>query len=123
MVAVASVAAKVGSRCVAAYTVSKHALLGLIRSVAVEYADPGITANVVCPGYVDTDMSRENVLRIAERTGQAPEKVRRCLQQTSPQGRLSTVSEVAGLVAYLCSEAARGINGQGIVLDGGAVTS
>ncbi|GBD28514.1 putative 2,4-dienoyl-CoA reductase [bacterium HR31] len=59
--------------------------------------------------------------RIAARTGRPPEDVRGVLERTSPQGRLFTPEEVASLVGYLCSEAAAGINGQGIVLDGGAV--
>jgi len=122
IVAIASVAAKVPGRYVAAYTASKHALLGLVRSVAVEYAPCGITANAVCPGYLDTRMTAENIARISTRTGRPPEEIRHILQGLSPQGRLFTVEEVAALVAYLCSEAARGINGQGIVLDGGAVT-
>lgn len=123
VVAVASIASKVGSRYTAAYTASKHALLGLVRCVAVEFADRGITANAACPGYLDTDMTEANVRRIAARTGRPPEEVRRMLERTSPQGRLFTPEEVASLAGYLCSEAAAGINGQGIVLDGGAVLS
>ncbi len=123
IVAVASVLAKVASRYTAPYVVSKHALLGLVRSVALEYADRGITANAVCPGYLDTDMTAENIRRISARTGRSPEEVRRVFETTSPQRRLFTVAEVASLVGYLCTDAARGINGQGIVLDGGGVLS
>lgn len=123
IVAVASVASKAASRYTAAYTASKHALLGLIRSVAIEYTDRGITANAVCPGYLATDMTFRNIERISARSGRPPEEVRRILERFSPQRRLFTAEEVASLVAFLCSDAARGINGQGLVLDGGAVMS
>lgn len=123
VVVVASTAAKVGSRYTAAYTASKHALLGLVRCVALEFAGAGITANAVCPGYLDTSMTEDNVRRISERTGRSPADVRAVLEGMSPQRRLFTPEEVASLVAYLCTDAARGVNGQGIVLDGGAVQS
>lgn len=123
IVAIASIAAKTASRYIAAYTASKHALLGLVRAVALEYADRGITANAVCPGYLDTDMTAENIRHISARTGRSPEEVRRMLEGLSPQKRLFTVAEVAELVAFLCTEGARGINGQGILLDGGMVLS
>ncbi len=123
IVAVASVVSKTAFRTAAAYTTSKHALLGLVRSVAVEYADRGITANAVCPGYLDTEMTRENIVELSGRWGRPQEDVRRLLEGASPQKRLFTVEEVASLVAYLCTEPARGINGQGIVLDGGRVLS
>ncbi len=121
VVVVASTAAKVGSRYTAAYTASKHALLGLVRCLAVEFATYGVTANAVCPGYLDTGMTEDNVRRISERTGRSPADVRAALEGMSPQRRLFAPEEVASLVAYLCTDAARGVNGQGIVLDGGAV--
>jgi NAD(P)-dependent dehydrogenase (short-subunit alcohol dehydrogenase family) len=123
IVAVASVASKVASRYIAAYTASKHALLGLVRSVAIEYADMGITANAVCPGYLDTEMTVRNIERISSRSGRPREEIRPILERFSPQKRLFTAEEVASLVAFLCSDAARGINGQGLVLDGGTVMS
>jgi NAD(P)-dependent dehydrogenase (short-subunit alcohol dehydrogenase family) len=123
IVAIASIAAKAASRYIAAYTTSKHALLGLIRSVALEYAEQGITANAVCPGYLDTDMTAQSIARMSARTGRPPEEIRRILEGLSPQKRLFTVEEVSHLVAFLCTDAARGINGQGIMLDGGMVLS
>lgn len=123
IVAVASVAAKAAFRGAAAYTASKHALLGLVRSLALEYAPRGITANAVCPGYLDTDMTRGNVAHLATRWGRPPQEVRRVLEQASPQRRLFTAEEVASLVAFLCTDEARGINGQGLVLDGGRLLS
>jgi NAD(P)-dependent dehydrogenase (short-subunit alcohol dehydrogenase family) len=118
---VASVAARAGSAYIAAYAASKHALLGLTRAAAAEVAARGVTVNAVCPGYVDSEMTDRSAAFISVRTGRNETDARKILEGFSPQNRLMTVDEVASLATYLCSEAARGINGQGIVIDGGAV--
>jgi NAD(P)-dependent dehydrogenase (short-subunit alcohol dehydrogenase family) len=104
-----------------AYAASKHALLGLTRAVASEVASKGVTVNAICPGYVDTPMTEGSIENIHTRTGRTPEQARKILEGFSPQGRLMTAGEVASVAAFLCSDEARGINGQGIVLDGGGV--
>ena len=119
----ASIAAKAGAPYIAAYAASKHAMLGLTRAVAAEVANRGITVNAVCPGYVDTEMTDRSAAFITVRTGRNEGDARKILEGFSPQKRLMTADEVAALATYLCSEAARGINGQGIVVDGGAVQS
>ena len=121
VVNIASVAAKAGGLYIAAYTASKHALLGLTRAVAAEVAARGITVNALCPGYVDTEMTDASAANIVKRTGRTEQDARKILEGFSPQGRLMTVPEVAALATYLCSEVARGINGQSLVIDGGAV--
>jgi NAD(P)-dependent dehydrogenase (short-subunit alcohol dehydrogenase family) len=118
VVNVASVAAKAGGLYIAAYTASKHALLGLTRAVA---AARGITVNPLCPGDVDTEMTDASAANIVKRTGRTEQDARKILEGFSPQGRLMTAPEVAALATYLCSEVARGINGQSLVIDGGAV--
>lgn len=123
IVNVASVAALRGARYIAAYAASKHALLGLTRSAAAEAAAGGVTVNAVCPGYVDTTMTERSIERIVARTGMAEEEALAALLATSPQRRLISPEEVAAAVAFLCDEAALGINGQTIVLDGGATAS
>jgi len=123
IVNMASVAARAGAPYIAAYTASKHALLGLTRAVAAEVAGRGITVNAVCPGYVDTEMTDASAANIVKRTGRTDEDARKILEGFSPQGRLMTTPEVAAMTTYLCSEVARGINGQGIVIDGGALQS
>lgn len=121
IVNVASVAGKVGASYTTAYAVSKHGMLGLTRSLAQEFAVKGVTANAVCPGYVDTSMTDGNVERIAETTGLSEEEARERLTSMSPQNRLITPEEVAAQVAYLCQEDARGVNGQALTIDGGQV--
>jgi len=121
VVNVASVAARAGAPYLAAYAASKHALLGLTRAVALEVATRGVTVNAVCPGYVDTEMTDRSAANIAALTGRHEDAARKILEGFSPQKRLMTAEEVAGLATYLCSEAARGISAQGIVLDGGSI--
>jgi 3-hydroxybutyrate dehydrogenase len=121
VVNVASIAARSGAAYIAAYAASKHALLGLTRAVAAEVAARGVTVNAVCPGYVDTEMTDRSAAFISVRTGRDEKDARKILEGFSPQKRLMTAEEVAGLATYLCSEAARGINGQGIVIDGGSL--
>jgi NAD(P)-dependent dehydrogenase (short-subunit alcohol dehydrogenase family) len=121
VVTIASIASKMGARYIAAYTAAKHGVLGLTRAMAAEFAASGVTVNAICPGYADTPMTDASVANITSRTGMAPEQARAALAQTSPQGRLIEPDEVAALAVYLASDAARGITGQAINVDGGAV--
>ena len=121
IVAVASTAGTHGLRYGTAYSASKHAVLGLIRSIATEMAATGVTANSVCPAFVDTEMTDRSVSKIVETTGRSPEDARKALEQMQPLGRLVTVDEVAAAVAYFASDAAAAVNGQSLILDGGGV--
>lgn len=121
IVAVASTAAKRGEPYIAAYTASKHGLLGLVRSAAAELATTGVTVNAVCPAYVDTPMTDSGVASISGATGRDPDRVRAALERRQPIGRLITVDEVADAVLLCVASAA--ITGQGINVDGGAVQS
>jgi NAD(P)-dependent dehydrogenase (short-subunit alcohol dehydrogenase family) len=120
-VVVASVAGKVGARYLAAYTAAKHGAVGLVRAVAAEVADTGVTVNAVCPGYVDTPMTDRSVATIVEKTGMTAEQARERLAREQPIGRLIAPEEVAAAVLFLVAQPA--INGQTINIDGGAVTS
>jgi NAD(P)-dependent dehydrogenase (short-subunit alcohol dehydrogenase family) len=123
VVNVASVAGLHGARYIAAYAASKHALVGLTRAAAAEVAGRGVTVNAICPGYVDTAMTTESVARIVEKTGRTEDEARAAILAGSPLGRLLTPNEVAAAVLFLCWDAAAGVNGQALVMDGGAVQS
>ena len=118
---IASIAGKTGAPYIAAYSASKHGVLGLTKSIALEVATMGITVNAICPGYVDTDMVSRGVERITSRTGRTAEEALDTLKKMSPQNRLVTVEEVAAVALLLASDEGRGINGQGINVDGGTV--
>ncbi len=118
---IASIAAKTGAPYIAAYAASKHGVLGLTRSVALEVAASGVTVNAICPGYVDTEMTSRGVERITSRTGRTAEEALDTLKRMSPQNRLVTPEEVAAVALLLASDEGRGINGQGINVDGGTV--
>ena len=119
VVNVASVAGLSGSRYIAAYSASKHAVIGFTRCAAAEVAQHGVTVNAVCPGFVDTDMTAESLDRIVESTGISRDEALAAILDTTPQRRLFEPEEVAHAVLSLCDEKAKGINGQAIVLDGG----
>jgi 3-hydroxybutyrate dehydrogenase len=121
VVNVASIAGKTGTPYIAAYAASKHGLLGLTKVAALEVAACGVTVNAVCPGYVDTPMTDESVRRISGKTGLPEADVRRRIEESSPQKRLYTPGEVSALVLFLCGDAAAGINGQALSVDGGTV--
>ena len=123
IVTVASVAGLVGSRYTAAYTASKHAAIGLMRATAAELGGTGVTANAVCPIWVDTDMTRRTVENIVEKTGRPAEEAESSLVQMTPLGRLLKPEEVAFAVEFFASPEAGAINGQTLVLDGGGIQS
>jgi NAD(P)-dependent dehydrogenase (short-subunit alcohol dehydrogenase family) len=118
---IASIAGKIGAPYIAAYSASKHGVLGLTRSAALEVAAKGITVNAICPGYVDTDMTSRAVENIAKRTGLQSEQAMDSIKKMSPQNRLVEPEEVAALALLLASEEGRGIHGQAINVDGGTV--
>ena len=118
---IASIAGKTGAPYIAAYSASKHGVLGLTRSVSQEVASKGITVNAICPGYVDTDMTTGAVEIITNKTSMTKDQALDSLKKMSPQNRLITSEEVAALALLLASEEGRGINGQAINIDGGGV--
>ena len=104
-----------------AYCAAKHAMVGFTRALAIDLARTGVTINALCPGWVRTAMSDEAVARISAKTGRGEEDARKALESMSPQRRMIEPEEVAHATIMLCADAARGIHGQTIVIDGGAI--
>ena len=121
IIVIASIAAKHGEPNIAAYTASKHGVLGLVRAAAAELAKSGVTVNAVCPGYVDTPMTDGNIEEIAARTGRPQQEIRQALERKHPINRMVTSDEVADVVDLCVRSSA--ITGQGINVDGGALQS
>jgi NAD(P)-dependent dehydrogenase (short-subunit alcohol dehydrogenase family) len=121
IIAVASTAGLKGYPYVSAYCAAKHAVVGLIRALALETARTGVTVNAVCPGFTDTDLVAESLETIMSKTGRTRNEALGELVKHNPQGRLIDPSEIAGAVLWLCSDEARSVTGQAIVVAGGEI--
>jgi len=121
IVVIASTAGLKGYAYVSAYSAAKHAVIGLVRSLALELAQTPITVNAVCPGFTDTDLVAGSIDTIMKKTGRSREQAVAELAKHNPQGRLVTPAEVADTVLWLCGEGAGAVTGQAIVVAGGEI--
>ncbi len=118
---IASTAGLTGSAYITAYCAAKHGLIGFTRALAVETARTGVTVNAVCPGYVDTEMTAQNVANIMKKTGRSRDEVVASLVGDNPQGRLIQPVEVADAVLWLSGDNSLSVTGQSIVIAGGEI--
>ncbi|WP_417673793.1 SDR family NAD(P)-dependent oxidoreductase [Pseudodonghicola sp.] len=119
MIAVASTAAQKGYPYVAAYCAAKHGVLGLTRALSIELAMTGITVNAICPGFIETPLLDRSIANIVKTTGMSEEQAAKSLKAGNPQKRFIQTDEVAGAALWLCTEAARSVNGHALSLSGG----
>lgn len=121
IVMISSTAGEIGAPAMAPYCASKHALIGLVRSVAQDIAPCGGTCNAVLPSWVRTEMAERDAAQEAGRRSMDVEAVWAERAAANPSGRLVTVEEVAATVAFLAGPAASGINGQAITVSAGSL--
>src|SRR6185437_2472934 len=115
IVNIASIAGLRGGAYISAYAASKHAVIGLTRSLALDYATRNITVNAICPGYTDTDIVRQAISNIRAKTGRSEEEALATLTATNPQKRLITPAEVGNAALWLCRPGTESVTGQSIV--------
>ena len=119
LIVVASITGLQGFPYVSAYTAAKHGAVGLTRAVAQEVAGAGITANALCPGYLDTEMTERTVANIMATTGRSHDDAMKTLTRANPQRRLVQPAEVTAAALWLCGPGSDAINGQAIAIAGG----
>ena len=116
---IASQAAKTGFRQMAPYVSSKHGMIGLTRSAAIDLGSQGIRVNAVCPNHVTTDMGRAQSEYFSALRGMSPEDYRRGIAERVPLGRVGTPTDTAAAVVFLASDEAQFITGEAINVSGG----
>ncbi len=119
VIAVSSIAGIRGLKGAAAYSASKHGLVGLIRALSEDYLGRGVTFNALCPGYVNTALVGQNVTSIKARTGFSDEQALALMVDVNPHKRLIEASEIGTAVLWLCAPGSQSVNGQAIEISGG----
>ena len=120
LVVISSILARIAVGGYTGYSASKAGLLGLVRSLAAELGRQNVQVNAICPGWVNTEMAWEGLDRIAADTGGSREDAFQAAMRDVPLGRMGEPADVAGTVAWLLSDDARGVTGQAIDQNGGA---
>jgi NAD(P)-dependent dehydrogenase (short-subunit alcohol dehydrogenase family) len=121
IIIVSSVAGLKGAPYIGAYSASKHAVLGLMKSAADETMTKGVTVNAICPAYVLTELVQKGIDNIVEKTGVTAEEATQQLANVNPFKRLIETDEVAAAAMWLCGPGSGAITGQAIPVSGGQV--
>ena len=121
LIAIASTAALQGGSNLSSYAASKHGVLGLMRSVAIEVAKSGITCNAICPGFVDTEMAETAVQNVMAKFNVAEDKALSMVVGGNPMARLIDPAEVAAVAVFLASAGASSVNGHALSVSGGEI--
>ncbi|WP_424982156.1 SDR family NAD(P)-dependent oxidoreductase [Maritalea sp. S77] len=121
LIAVASTAGLKGYPYVAPYAAAKHGVIGLVKGMALEVAKSGITANALCPGFLNTEMTERSIANIMEKTGMSADEALKALAKNNPQGRLIEPEEVAAAALNLCGPHSGGLNGVALSISGGEI--
>lgn len=119
IVLMSSMAGLKGYSHIAAYTASKHALVGLAKALASEYGKHGIVSVAICPGFVESEMTTRSIKSLAVRRGITEDKARERIARVNPQHRIIPAEEVAEAVAFVCSGKVPSLSGSALVLGGG----
>lgn len=118
-IVVGSTASLKGYRYASAYAAAKHGVLGFVRSLALELAGTGVTANALCPGYTDTPMLGAAIDAVAQRSNKSRAEAEKMFSGTNPMKRLVAPHEVAAAALWLAGENSGSVNGQAVAIDGG----
>ena len=119
IMSVSSIAGVKGLAYASHYAATKHGVVGLTRSLALEVARKGVTVNAICPGYLATEMTDAAVSGISERSGHSKEEAIDAITAGNPMRRLISAQEVTSMALWLASDGAASVNGQALVISGG----
>lgn len=121
IITISSIAGLKGLKYGAAYSASKHGVIGLTRVLSEEYMNKGITANAICPGYVRTPIVERNTELIMERSGLSREDAEASMASTNRHQKLIEVSEISAAAMWLCGPGSQSVSGQTVEIAGGQI--
>jgi len=121
IVNIASTAGITGYAYVSAYCAAKHAVVGMTRALALELSQKGVTVNAICPGFTESDILKNSIANVMQKTGRSEADIRKEFAANNPQGRIIQPIEIANTVLWLCAKNSGSIHGQTIPISGGEI--